>query len=204
MADRIVITGAPGSGKTEFLHRLRNLEPTRGFMFFEELARQILSEDPSLRQHRNEFHMRIYREQVTREREAGERSFVTDRGTVDAFAFHPETLDHVGSTIAREYTRYSAVIQLGSAAILGEPYYKRDAIRTESVDDALTIEQALRDVWSGHPAYRFVEANCSYDTKFSRFVKTLCQCLEQKTDAPLVTSPGRDDTMNTMNQQRGI
>ncbi len=182
MADRIVITGAPGSGKTEFLHRLATLERARGFLFFEELARQILSEDPSFRQRRREFHLRIYSEQIAREAAAGEHSFVSDRGTVDAFAFHPETLQQAGSTLAREYARYSGVIQLGSAASLGERYYQRDSIRSESATDALEIERALRDAWSGHPAYHFVAANCEYDLKFASFVEAMYDCLENRVE----------------------
>ncbi len=167
MTSRIVITGAPGSGKTEFLNRLRAYPELNGFAFFDELARQLLVENPSFRSHRREFHQEIYRRQVAREEAARGKSFVTDRGTVDAFAFHPETAQDVGTTITAEFQRYDLVIQLGSAATLGSPYYIQDEIRTESIEDALAIEAALRSVWSPHQNYHFIAAQQDYEAKFA-------------------------------------
>ncbi len=167
MTSRIVITGAPGSGKTEFLNRLRTYPELNGFAFFDELARQLLAENPSLRTRRREFHQEIYRRQIAREEAVRGKSFVTDRGTVDAFAFHPETVQDVNTTIAAEYQRYDLVIQLGSAAALGAPYYVQDDIRTESIEDALIIEAALRSVWSSHRNYIFIDAKEDYEAKFA-------------------------------------
>ncbi|UCD65244.1 MAG: AAA family ATPase, partial [Candidatus Zixiibacteriota bacterium] len=49
MSPRIVITGAPASGKSELIERLKE-EPSLGeFVFLEEIARQLLKEDPSYR-----------------------------------------------------------------------------------------------------------------------------------------------------------
>jgi predicted ATPase len=166
---RIVVTGAPGSGKTEFMERLKGESPLSGFFFFEELARVILSENPGIRANKAALHREIYTQQVARETAAGDKSFVTDRGTVDAFAFHPESMDEVGTTLQCEYRRYTRVIQLGSAAILGEPYYRRDEVRNESVTEALEIEAAIRRVWGDHPNYVFVAAQPDLDGKYSQF-----------------------------------
>ncbi|HVP06968.1 MAG TPA: ATP-binding protein [Candidatus Acidoferrum sp.] len=167
MTSRIVITGAPGSGKTEFLNRLRTYPELNGFAFFDELARQLLAEHPTFRSQRREFHKEIYRRQIAREDAVRGKSFVTDRGTVDAFAFHPETAQDVGTTIASEYQRYDLVIQLGSAAALGSPYYVQDEIRNESIEDALIIESALRAVWTPHHNYIFVAAQLDCEAKFA-------------------------------------
>lgn len=166
---RIVITGGPGSGKTEFFERLKDETELDGFLFLEELARRILSDKPHIRHHPDELHREIYRRQIEREEAAGERPLVTDRGTVDAFAFHPETMTDIGTTLEFEYLRYSLVIQLGSAAALGERYYVRDEIRQENVSEALRIETALRRVWSAHPNYKFIPALEQIEEKYSRF-----------------------------------
>jgi len=166
---RIVITGGPGSGKTEFFERLKNESELSGFLFLEELARRILSNKPHIRHHPDEFHREIYRQQIEREEAAGERPLVTDRGTVDAFAFHPETMADIGTTLELEYQRYSLVIQLGSAAALGKDFYVRDEIRRENVNEALAIETALRRVWSAHPRYNFIPASEQIEEKYSRF-----------------------------------
>ncbi len=168
MIPRIVITGGPGSGKTVCLQKLQSNPALGHFLFFEELARRLLVENPQFRQQRREFHQEIYRLQCAREMEAGERPFFSDRGTIDAFAFHPETIEEVGTTIAREYQRYSAVIHLGSAARLGSAYYRGDEIRNESIEEALFIEQAIEGVWKGHPGYRFLDAEADFGAKCRR------------------------------------
>ena len=163
---RIVVTGAPGSGKTEFIERLKTEKPLAGFIFFEELARAILSASPQFRNDWPGLHREIYRRQVEREEAVGDRPFITDRGTVDAFAFHPETIAAVGTSLEREYRRYTAVVQLGSAAALGELYYCKDEIRHETPAEALEIEQAIRSVWGGHPGYSFVPALDNLEEKY--------------------------------------
>lgn len=172
MIPRIVITGAPGSGKTVCLQHLKANNALAGFLFFEELARKLLAESPALRNNRTEFHRRIYELQSVREAAAEGKPFISDRGTVDAYAFHPETLHDVGSDLEREYRRYSSVIHLGSAARLGEKYYQIDEVRNESIADALIIEEAIRKAWQGHPGYTFVEASVDFAMK-------LKQCEEQ-------------------------
>ena len=166
---RIVITGAPGSGKTEFIQRLKSEKALAGFIFFEEVARAILSTSPHLRNDWAGLHREIYRRHIEREEAAGEKPFVTDRGTVDAFAFHPETMVDVDTSLEREYRRYTAVIQLGSAATLGEPYYRQDEIRRETPTEALEIERAIRSVWGRHPGYSFVAAVIDLNEKYRLF-----------------------------------
>ena len=115
------------------------------------------------------FHHEIYRRQVERESTVGRRSFISDRGTVDAFAFHPESLDQLGTTLEREYARYTAVIQLGSAAAIGPPYYVTDTIRNESVDEARKIERAITSAWKNHPGYLYIDAGVAFEVKYAAF-----------------------------------
>ena len=170
MTPRIVLTGAPASGKTLIFERLKNDPDMIGIVFLEELARKLLIENPAWRQNWPAFHLEIYRRQLAREQAAGDRPFITDRGTVDAFAFHPETVHDVHTTIEREYARYTAVLQLGSSAALGDEYYVRDDIRNESIPDALAIEKAITGVWKNHPGYNFLEANPNFEQKVERAV----------------------------------
>lgn len=139
------------------------------FLFMDELARQLLEEDPTYRQRWTEFHREIYRRQTAREAEAGLRPFISDRGTVDAFAFHPETAHDVGTTLDREYARYTGVVHLGSAASLGEVHYRTDRIRNESIAEALHIENRIASVWRDHPAYHWIAAEVDFEAKFHQF-----------------------------------
>lgn len=173
MVPRIVITGAPASGKTKVFNRLKKDPAFSGFVFFDELARQLLSENPEYRKNRSEFHIEIYRRQVAREKQLGGGPFITDRGTVDAFAFHPQTMQRVGTTLKEEYQRYSAVVQLGSSAILGDEFYQRDDIRNEPASAALAIEQAMAELWRRHPSYHFVPADTDFEKKYDACLRVL-------------------------------
>lgn len=189
----VVITGAPAAGKTELLGRLAEHPAFAGYLFFEELARALLAEDPTWRTRRRDFHREIYRRQTAREGAAAGQPFVTDRGTVDAFAFHPETLHDVGTTLENEYRRYDLVLHLGSSANLGDDFYTVDAVRTESRQDALQIERALTVVWREHPAYRFIPAETKKEQKFAAVLALLGQSPVQPNRAD-VRIPGRGNS----------
>ncbi len=168
---KIVITGAPASAKTEFIERLKSDPEFSHFEFLEELARKLLHQNAGYRHDPIEFHCHIYDFQVEREEQLAGKPFITDRGTVDGFAFHPGSLKTIGTSLDKEYQRYTGVIQLGSAAKLGKQYYKRDEIRSESLDEALKIEKAISKVWQGHKAYKYIEPSTNLERKFDKFVQ---------------------------------
>lgn len=173
MSHRIVLTGAPASGKSDFLHRLQKEAGFESFAFFEEMARTLLEENPGFRQNWNDFHRQILKRQKAREDALGGGSFVSDRGTVDAFAFHPEMLAELGTSLGSEYNRYTAVIHLGSTANLGEKFYTTDHVRNESLDEALAIEAAIKKAWQPHPGYRFIMAVPDLAGKYELFLATV-------------------------------
>lgn len=178
---RIVITGAPASGKSRFLERLADEPVCYGYILLEEAARLLLSTQPHLREDWAEFHRRVFGLQTAREGAVKGKPMITDRGTVDAFAFHPETLNDVGTTLEREYARYSTVIQLGSAAALADRPWQTDDIRSENRDEALRIEQAITNVWQGHPDFHFIAASTDIDEKYRQFLAVLRQCIRIET-----------------------
>ena len=176
----IVLTGAPASGKSTALERLKTEPALSGFAFLEELARQLLTQKPDYRNDWAAFHHEIYRRQIQRENELGGRSFITDRGTADAFAFHPETMQEYGTTIDAEYARYTAVIQLGSTAGLDDDSFTPDEIRNESVRDVLKLEAATRRVWENHSAYHFIPAATSFEHKLQSLVTLVLSLVTSK------------------------
>lgn len=174
----LVLTGGPASGKTELFEQLQSDPNFAHFVFLEELARKLLLQYPAYRTEWHQFHLDIYQAQVEREAALGESNFITDRGTADTFAFHPETAKAVNSSAAAEYSRYTRVIQLGSSASLGEKFYRTDAVRNESIDEALSIEAALRKVWQDHPGYYFIEAETDAEKKRRKVMDLFEQLLD--------------------------
>lgn len=167
----IVLTGAPASGKTKCLEALKADLQFSGFIFLEELARKLLMNNPEYRFHTDEFHREIYKQQIEREDKIKDKSFITDRGTLDGFTFCPHLMDAIGATIEKEYQRYTAVIQLSSAASIGNEYYKKDSIRTESIERVMELEEATAKIWGKHPNYRFIPAEPDFEIKLLKLKK---------------------------------
>ncbi len=169
----IVLTGAPASGKTACFEALRIDPQFSGFVFFDELARQLLQENPKYRFHTDDFHREIYKLQIKREDEIKEKPFITDRGTLDGFTFCPELISEMDTTIEREYQRYTTVIQLGSTAILGEEYYRKDVIRTEPIERVLELEKATTKIWGKHPNFVLLPAEADFEKKLLKLKKIM-------------------------------
>ena len=169
----IVLTGAPASGKTACFEALKTDPKFAGFVFFDELARQLLEKNPEYRFHSDDFHREIYRLQVQREDEIIDKSFITDRGTLDGFSFCPHLIGTIGTSIEKEYQRYTAVIQLGSTAALGSEYYEKDVIRTESIEKVMELEEATKKIWGKHNNYRLLPAEMDFEKKILKLKKIM-------------------------------
>ena len=137
------------------------------------MARSLLEENPGFRKDWNDFHRQILKRQKAREDSLDGGSFISDRGTVDAFAFHPEMLTELKTSLEDEYSRYTAVVHLESADNLGEEHYLTDQVRNESLDEALAIEAAIRKVWRPHPGYQFITAVPDFEKKYKLFLATV-------------------------------
>jgi len=173
VSHRLVVTGAPGSGKTEFLQRLKNEPAFSQFVFFKEIARMLLIQNPDYRSNWAEFHREIYHRQIQQEEKVGLCPFVTDRGTIDAFAFHREAIEEHGIDLKMEYRRYTGVVQLGSPAALGATYHMPDEMHTETAHEALKNETHLRRLWQLHPNYHFITATTDPEKKYRHFLETM-------------------------------
>ncbi len=170
---RLVITGAPGSAKSEFFERLKHEPEFAGYHFLSELARQLLEEDPSYRGRWAEFHKEIYKRQTEREQKIEGDPFISDRGTVDTFAFHPETATDMGTTIDAEYRRYTGVVQLQTSAALGPDAYQNDTVRQENATEAMEIERYTTRAWQDHPEYIFIPASHDLEKKYAEFLAAM-------------------------------
>ena len=180
MITRIVITGGPASGKTDFFERLKKLPNLDNFSFLDEQARLILKSRPYLRENPTELHHQIYLAQVEREKELTGRSFIADRGTVDTRAYVPNIFKLVGTSLNEEYRRYDAVIQLQTSAILGNDFFIPDGIRRESSAEALELEKKLIKYWGNHPAYYYIKAENNFNLKFDIFLKLFYDIVEDR------------------------
>src|SRR3954462_2810334 len=125
---KVVITGAPGSGKTVITARLAADHPDR-FALVPEAATQVYTLlntrwDQLDLAGRHDAQRQMYRLQLEQEARAeknhSEKILLLDRGTIDGPAYWPEGPEHfwrdVGSTHERKLARYDAVILLETCA----------------------------------------------------------------------------------------
>jgi predicted ATPase len=183
---KVVITGGPGSGKTVITARLAAEQPDR-IALVPEAATQVYTIlrtrwDKLDLAGRHDAQRRMYRLQLEQEsRLAAEhvtRTLLLDRGTVDGAAYWPEGPEafwrDVGTTHARELSRYDAVILLDTAATLG--LYDGDAsnaCRFEDTEAAIAAGNILRLLYKDHPRLVEVPAFVNLDDKIAAVRKVI-------------------------------
>lgn len=183
---KIVLTGAPCSGKSSALARLKLEEPTLHCV--PETATIVLGQvqaTPDIGTHW--FQHTIRRVQKSFEDAATQQALknkkhavILDRGTLDSAAFMGgvekyESLLRTNQQL--EFGRYEAVILLDlPPREIFEREKSNNPVRRETYEEALAIEQALIKIWSGHPRFSRVRSgeDVTWDDKF-RAVKSLIE-----------------------------
>lgn len=147
---RIVITGAPGTGKTTIIKTLQN----KGYFCFEEISRSIIQEyqekgtsNPFL-SHANEFSEILFRRRIKQYlafKDISEKIAFYDRSFVDVIAY----LRYGKAKVNKEY-RNSAKHYLFDTILITPPWeaiYTKDQERMESFEQAVAIHKYLLDTY---------------------------------------------------------
>lgn len=175
---KIVLTGAPGSGKSTIARELARRFPD-SFVVVPEAATQYYTAlgfrwDQLTIEQQREAQRGIYHLQVDQEERLAslhpEKTLLMDRGTIDGAAYWPdgpaEYWRDLGTTEQREISRYAMVIVLESSAAIG--LYdgdKSNQVRFEDAEGALENAKLLRGLWSAHPNTHFVAAQRDLEQK---------------------------------------
>lgn len=191
---RIVMTGGPGSGKT-----------TAADLFRREIGERVVVPEAATLLFSGgfprsaEIHARqstqcaIYHVQRNLEDVQSalypERVLLCDRGTSDGAACWPGGpagfFDAVGSTEEAELLRYDAAIFFETAAAGGISIEGGNPTRIESMEQALSLDRHLREIWSKHPRFVVVPHNPSFVKKVLLGLTALESIVAQ------LTAPGR-------------
>lgn len=174
---RIVLTGGPGGGKTTAADLFRR-EIGERVILVPEAATMVFSGGFPRSTETMAIHAAqraIYQVQRNLEDVQAalypERVLLCDRGTVDGAAYWPGEPKHffheVGTSLEAELTRYDAVIFFESAAVGGMGIEGGNPIRTESLEEAVSLDHKLRSLWSKHPNFFLVPHNPSFFKKIS-------------------------------------
>ena len=195
---RIVLTGGPCAGKTTALARIVDCFTSRGYKvytqpeaatlfhhagvdfrtsdqaLFRESERQLLKFQISLE------------DNLYRIAEASKKPvlIIFDRGVMDNAAYmHVQlwqelVLESGSDEVGLRDMRYEAVLHMCTAAKGAEAYYNYDNnSRTESIDEAVRIDNLLIEAWSGHPHLRVIDNSTGFEGKIQRVLAEISAVL---------------------------
>lgn len=179
---KIVLTGGPSAGKTtilkaltkEFFPHIATVPETASILYSGGFHR------PKLDAAKTHSQRAIYFVQIESESivqiENPNRTLICDRGTLDGLAYWPYSpnnyFESLSTTLEAEINRYQWIIHLDSACIEG--YDSSNPIRLESPEEALVINDKIKQVWATHPQ-RFIIKSTQDFVKKMRLTRLVIQ-----------------------------
>jgi predicted ATPase len=180
----VVLTGGPGAGKTALLELVRRnfcdhvavLPESASIIFGGGFPRHF--SEPGRRAAQRAIY-RVQQELEALVRDEGKAAVaLCDRGSLDGLAYWPGPPDsffrELGTTAAREFERYAAVIHLRTPGIEGA-YNRRNPLRIESAREALAIDGRIAEAWHGHPRVLLVDEAPNFLDKVARALELIRQ-----------------------------
>lgn len=187
---KVAVTGGPSGGKTTLIDAIKK-EYSSGHVKVVPEAASILYKGgfPRVKSYDGSFHAQRAIYAVQKEVEDlrckiyPDALMVCDRGSLDALAYWPDNggdfFKLIGSTIEQEVARYHWVIHLDTAA---QPDYDTsNEIRTESFQEALTLNEKIKKSWSVHPRRIVINSRQDFLSKISMATLVIQAILENKT-----------------------
>jgi predicted ATPase len=186
---RVVLTGGPGGGKTTAADLYRREIGDEVVVVPEAATLLYLGGFPRGGEVgvRKATQRAIYNVQINLEDAQSahyqSRVLLCDRGTVDGAVYWPgnpaEFFAHLGTSLEQELARYDAVIFFETAAVGGISIEGGNPTRIESTEEALSLDQELKKLWSQHPNFIFVPHNVSFIKKVNSGLEELAKIVTQ-------------------------
>lgn len=192
---QIVLTGGPCAGKSTAMSWIQNAFTMRGYrvLFVPETATELITGGvapwtcgSNLDYQCCQMHLQGEKEKVFMD--AAESMpeekilIVCDRGMMDNRAYMTDeefqkVLERIGKTEIDIRDHYDAVFHLMTAA-KGEPeiYIKNkesNPARTETVEQAIELDNKLISAWTGHPHFRVIDNSTGFENKMKRLISEI-------------------------------
>ncbi|MBL4817778.1 MAG: ATP-binding protein [Deltaproteobacteria bacterium] len=175
----IVLTGGPGAGKTTVLDTAKHMFFKKALVLHEAASMIynggfLRSSTPMAIQAAQRAIYYIQREQERIiEKDHTNLVGLCDRGALDGLAYWPDSKEDffksLGTTEAEELDRYEAIIHLRTPTEeLG--YSRKNSARTETVDEAMKLDQRTFDAWKNHPKHHVVDSRQDFLHKMEEVI----------------------------------
>lgn len=187
----IVITGGPCAGKTTAKSWVFNYLTKLGYkvVFIDETATQMITGGitpweciTNTHYQLHQLKMQIAKERIIKEavhdlKNVEKVVIVCDRGALDNKAYMTERefyeiLHRLDLDEVTLRDNYDAVFHLCTAAKGAVEFYTtaNNKARTETVEQAIELDDKLIAAWTGHPHLRIIDNSCGFDEKMQRLL----------------------------------
>ena len=194
---KIVITGGPCAGKTTAMSWIQNMFTDLGYhvIFIPECATELINAGISAKTCKDveSFQNTLMKLQIEREiiYEKAAKTIkndkvliVCDRGIMDSKAFLTDLqfssiLSKLNKNEIELRDNYDAVFHLVTAAKGAEEFYtlENNTARTETVEEAILVDDNLINAWNGHPHFRIIDNSSNFDNKMKKLLKEISHFL---------------------------
>lgn len=191
---KIVLTGGPCAGKSTAMSKIQEEFTRRGYrvLFVPETATELITGgiSPSSCGSGADFQNCLLQLQMQKETvyeqaaatmNAEKVLIVCDRGNLDNKAYMSDAefdaiLSKLKTSEVALRDRYDAVFHLETAAKGAREFYTtaNNAARTETPEEAIRLDDKIKNAWVGHPHLRVIDNATSFDDKMKRLVQEIC------------------------------
>ncbi|UYL07670.1 ATP-binding protein [Bdellovibrio sp. SKB1291214] len=185
---KIVITGGPSGGKTTLIEALKKelgqkcavVPEAASILYRGGFPRSKESQGAINTQRAIYFTQKELEDMVCKT--SGKSLIVCDRGSIDALAYWPASPEHffdnIGSDKKTEFSRYDWVLHLDTAD--ADHYDTTNAIRTETFDEASTLNSKIMQAWEGHPRRIVIGHNKDFLSKMTTALSVINAIMAHK------------------------
>lgn len=194
---KIVITGGPCAGKTTALRRIQDTFSKSGYtvLLVSETATELITGGvapwtcgTNAEYQTLQLQLQLKKESIfekaAQTMAADKVLIVCDRGALDNKAYmtaeeFTAAAQTVGSSEVVLRDSYDAVFHLVTAAKGATAFYTtaNNAARTETLEQASTLDDRLICAWTGHPHFRVIDNSTSFENKMNRLVTEIASFL---------------------------
>lgn len=197
---KIVITGGPCAGKTTAMNRIQGAFSKLGYtvLFVPETATELITGGvapwtcgTNVEYQKCQMQLQLEKERIFTQgaltMPVEKILLVCDRGALDNKAYMTDAdfnlvLEGVGHNEVELRDSYDAVFHLVTAAKGAEEFYtlENNGARTETVEQAVALDDKLIAAWTGHPHLKIIDNNTDFEVKIKRLLTEMSSFLGEQ------------------------